>query len=85
MSQQTLLLDHELVSVFMIANTPVASFFPPVYTNRDGLTGFGMPQEIRSNLLNYTILCKPEGGNIGGYSAHIFSFVPELQLSNISS
>ena len=52
-------------------------FLHAVYTNRDGLTGFGMPWEIRFQS-NYTILRK--GGNVGGYSA-LFSFVPELQLS----
>ena len=54
-----------------------SSFPYPVYTNRDGLTGFGMPWEIRFQS-NYTVLRK--GGNVGGYSA-LFSFVPELQLS----
>ena len=47
------------------------------YTNRDGLNGFGTPWEIRFQG-NYTILRK--GGNLDGFSA-IFSFIPELQLS----
>ena len=55
----------------------IVPLFDPVYTNRDGLTGFGMPWEIRFQS-NYTVLRK--GGNVGGYSA-LFSFVPELQLS----
>ena len=48
-----------------------------VYTNRDGLTGFGTPWEILFQN-NYTILTK--GGNVQGFSAS-FSFVPDLQLS----
>ena len=52
-----------------------------VYTNRDGLTGFGTPWEILFQN-NYTILTK--GGNVQGFSAS-FSFVPDLQLSKYSS
>ena len=49
---------------------------PIVYVNRDQLTGFGTPWEIRFES-NYTILRK--GGNVGGYSA-LFSYIPNLQL-----
>ena len=52
-----------------------------VFVNRDRLTGFGTPWEIRFEG-NYTILRK--GGNVDGYSA-LFSFVPELQLGRLAS
>lgn len=47
-----------------------------VFVNRDQLTGFGTPWEIRFQA-NYTVLRK--GGNVFGYSC-LFSFIPELQL-----
>ena len=47
-----------------------------VYVNRDQLTGFGTPWELRFQA-NYTVLRK--GGNVAGYSS-IITFVPELQL-----
>lgn len=50
--------------------------YPTVYVNRDQLTGFGTPWEIRFES-NYTILRK--GGNVDGYSA-LFSYIPDLQL-----
>lgn len=48
----------------------------PVYVNRDGLTGFGTPWEIRFQS-NYTVLRK--GGNVAGYSS-VTSFIPDLKL-----
>ena len=50
--------------------------YSTVYVNRDQLTGFGTPWEIRFES-NYTILRK--GGNVDGYSA-LFSYIPDLQL-----
>ena len=50
-----------------------------VYSNSDGLTGFGAPWEIMFQE-NYTVLNK--GGNIPGFST-LFSFVPELQLGEL--
>ena len=52
-----------------------------VFWNADGLTQFGTPFEIRTQL-NYFILRK--GGNVDGYSA-LFAFIPNLRLglSNI--
>ena len=47
-----------------------------VYVNRDQLTGFGTPWEIRFTA-NYTVLRK--GGNIDGYSA-LFSYIPDLKM-----
>ena len=50
--------------------------FIAVYVNRDQLTGFGTPWEIRFQA-NYTVLRK--GGNVDGYSA-LLSYVPDLKL-----
>lgn len=47
-----------------------------VFVNRDQLTGFGTPWEIRFQA-NYTVLRK--GGNVAGYSA-FHSYVPDLNL-----
>ena len=47
-----------------------------VFVNRDQLTGFGTPWEMRFQA-NYTVLRK--GGNVDGYSA-LLSYVPELKL-----
>jgi CubicO group peptidase (beta-lactamase class C family) len=47
-----------------------------VFVNRDQLTGFGTPWEIRFQA-NYTVLRK--GGNVDGYSA-LLSYVPDLKL-----
>ena len=47
-----------------------------MYVNRDQLTGFGTPWEIRFTA-NYTVLRK--GGNIDGYSA-LFSYIPDLKM-----
>ena len=44
--------------------------------NRDQLTGFGTPREIRFQA-NYTVLRK--GGNVDGYSA-LLSYIPDLEL-----
>ena len=44
--------------------------------NRDQLTGFGTPWEIRFQA-NYTVLRK--GGNVDGYSA-LLSYIPDLKL-----
>ena len=56
----------QLVSYIIIA----------VFVNRDQLTGFGTPWEIRFQA-NYTVLRK--GGNVDGYSA-LLSYVPDLKL-----
>ena len=47
-----------------------------MFVNRDQLTGFGTPWEIRFQA-NYTVLRK--GGNVDGYSA-LLSYVPDLKL-----
>lgn len=51
-------------------------YLSQVFVNRDQLTGFGTPWEIRFQA-NYTVLRK--GGNVDGYSA-LLSYIPDLKL-----
>ena len=51
-------------------------FLIAVFVNRDRLTGFGTPWEIRFQA-NYTVLRKR--GNVDGYSA-LLSYIPDLEL-----